>query len=157
MASPDIRLAAPDDLARVRKVVRAAYGRWLKQMDQPPAPLKRDYRQAIVDQLLWVVGEPLLGLVSLVDSDDALLVENVAVHPEAQGSGLGRALMDFAEHEAHRRGFIRTRLYTNEVMIENLEIYSHLGYHETCRSTEGGYRRVHMEKLVGGQPRNVPT
>lgn len=150
-------MAVPADLARVQEVVHAAYGRWLEQMNQPPAPLKRDYRQAIVEELLWVIGDPLLGLVSLVESDDALLLENVAVHPDAQGSGLGRALMDFAEHEARRRGFIRIRLYTNEVMIENLEIYSHLGYHETCRGTEGGYRRVHMEKLVGSQRGNVPT
>jgi hypothetical protein len=39
-------------------------------------------------------------------------------------------------------------LYTNEVMTENQAIYTHLGYREVDRHTEGGYRRVFMEKLL---------
>jgi ribosomal protein S18 acetylase RimI-like enzyme len=81
---------------------------------------------------------------------EALLIENVAVDPEAQGTGLGRQLMDFAEDEARRRGLGRLRLYTNEVMTENLAIYEHLGYHEVDRRSQDGYRRVFMEKLLHG-------
>lgn len=38
------------------------------------------------------------------------------------------------------------RLYTNEAMIENLALYAHLGFAETRRLVEDGYRRVYMEK-----------
>jgi GNAT superfamily N-acetyltransferase len=71
------------------------------------------------------------------------------VHPDAQGTGLGRRLMDFAEEQARRGGFRRLTLYTNEVMTENLGMYEHLGYKEVERRRDEGYRRVFMEKLLG--------
>jgi hypothetical protein len=33
-------------------------------------------------------------------------------------------------------------------MVENLAIYARLGYRETARRAEDGYRRVFMEKLL---------
>jgi ribosomal protein S18 acetylase RimI-like enzyme len=80
--------------------------------------------------------------------DDALLIENVAVHPKAQGTGLGRRLMDFAEEEGRRGGFGLLRLYTDEIMTENVALHEHLGYREVDRRLEDGYRRVLMEKLL---------
>jgi hypothetical protein len=56
--------------------------------------------------------------------------------------------MDFAEEEARRRSVGRLRLYTNEVMTENVAMYEHLGYHVVDRRSEHGYRRVFMEKLL---------
>jgi GNAT superfamily N-acetyltransferase len=98
---------------------------------------------------VWVVGRPITGLVCLeVTDDDSLLVENVAVHPDAQGAGLGRQLMEFAEEEARRLNVRRIWLYTHEVMRENIAIYTHLGYREFDRRTENGYRRVFMEKVL---------
>jgi GNAT superfamily N-acetyltransferase len=129
-------------------LVRAAYRKYLHRMDRTPAPMVRDLRPGIEAGHVWVAGRPISGLVCLSPVDDALLVENVAVHPNAQGAGLGRRLMDFAEEEARRGGFGRLRLYTNEVMTENLAVYEHLGYHEVDRRREEGYRRVFMEKLL---------
>jgi ribosomal protein S18 acetylase RimI-like enzyme len=74
----------------------------------------------------------------------------VAVHPDAQGRGLGRVLMGFAEREAARRGLSRMALVTHEVMTENQAIYSHLGYTEVNRRAEDGYRRIYMEKNLPG-------
>ncbi len=73
------------------------------------------------------------------------------MHPGTQGTGLGRLLMDFAERRAILLGLTRLSLYTNEVMIENQAIYTHLGYREVGRHTEDGYRRVYMEKLLGAR------
>jgi GNAT superfamily N-acetyltransferase len=97
---------------------------------------------------VWVVGRPIAGLLCLeLKDDDSLLVENVAIHPDAQGAGLGRQLMEFAEEEARRLHARRLWLYTNEVMHENIAIYTHLGYREFDRRSDGGYRRVFMEKV----------
>ena len=96
--------------------------------------------------VLWVAGTPVTGLISLIPEDHSLLVENLAVHPAAQGTGLGRALMDFAEQQARRLRLPRLTLYTHEVMTENQAIYAHLGYRETARRTENGYHRVFMQK-----------
>jgi GNAT superfamily N-acetyltransferase len=76
----------------------------------------------------------------------SLLIENLAVRPEAQGTGVGRALMDFAELRARRLKMTRLTLYTHVVMTENQAIYAHLGFREVERRTANGYHRVYMEK-----------
>ena len=74
------------------------------------------------------------------------LLENVAVAPEAQGRGLGGALIRFAEEEGARRGFAKVILYTNVNMVANLSMYPALGYLEVDRRTERGLSRVYYEK-----------
>ncbi|HEX6452844.1 MAG TPA: GNAT family N-acetyltransferase [Trebonia sp.] len=146
MSPLDIRKAVAADLAAVREIIEAAYGKYLSRMDRPPAPMLRDYAPAMAAGTLWVTGNPPDALISLTPDDGSLLVENVAVHPRAQGTGVGRGLMDFAEFEAARLGLPKLSLYTNVVMAENQAIYAHLGYRETRRETEDGYQRVFMEK-----------
>jgi GNAT superfamily N-acetyltransferase len=143
-----IRKATAVDLPAVREIIDAAYGMYLSRMNRPPAPMLRDYAPAIEDGALWLFGNPPDALISLALADGGLLVENVAVHPRAQGAGLGRRLMEFAEAEAERLGLAKLSLYTNVVMTENQAIYAHLGYRETRRETEGGYHRVYMEKEI---------
>jgi N-acetylglutamate synthase-like GNAT family acetyltransferase len=143
-----IRQATAADLPSIHEIIAAAYAKYLTRMDRPPAPMLRDYTSAIEDGTLWVAGNPVTGLISLTPVDDSLLIENVAVHPRAQGTGLGRRLMDFAELRAARLKLTRLALYTNKVMTENHLIYSHLGYHETGRRNEDGYQRIYMEKIL---------
>ena len=142
------RQATASDLPAIRQVVVAAYARYLDRMDKPPAPVRNDYRAAADAGQIWVVGEPVTGVIVLIGQDDGLLVENVAVSPAAQGTGIGRQLMDFAERQALALGLRRLHLYTHEVMVENLAIYARLGYRETGRRTQDGYHRVFMEKLL---------
>ena len=86
----------------------------------------------------------------LIGEPDSLLIENVAVNPDAQGTGLGRQLMEFAEQEAARRRLTRVRLYTHEVMTESQAVYARLGYREDQRTTEDAYRRIFMSKDLPG-------
>jgi len=145
-AAPAIRQANAADLPVIEEIVAAAYSVYLARMDRPPAPMLRDYAPAIEQGSVWVVGTPVAGLISLIPTDDSLLVENLAVHPAAQGTGLGRALMNFAEQQARKLRQPRLTLYTHEVMTENQAIYAHLGYRETARRSEDGYQRVFMQK-----------
>jgi GNAT superfamily N-acetyltransferase len=161
VAEPDwVRRANAGDLPSVQEVVAAAYAKYLDRMDRPPAPLLTDYRAVLAAGDLWVAGRPVAGLIVLTQSGDSLHVDNVAVHPSAQGTGLGRQLMEFAEQQAQQRGLRRLTLYTHEVMVENQLIYAHFGYREVYRRTENGYRRVYMEKLLppraGGPPTGEP-
>ena len=144
----NIRKATAADLPAVREIIAAAYGKYLSRMDRPPAPMLHDYAPAIEAGTVWVTGDPVAGLISLVIADGGLLVENVAVHPSAQGTGVGRRLMEFAEASATRAGLAKLSLYTNVVMTENQAIYARLGYRETRRETEDGYQRVFMEKDI---------
>ncbi len=143
-----MRPATAADLPAIRDIVTAAYARYLDRMDRPPAPMLADYTAEVESGRLWVAGEPVTGLIELIETGDSLHVANVAVHPSAQGTGLGRRLMEFAEERARRRGLTRLDLFTNEVMTENQAIYARLGYHETARRTEDGYHRVYLEKLL---------
>lgn len=150
------RLAVPADLAAVRELVGAAYAKYADRMDRPPAPLFADYGAAIDAGQVWVLGAPIIALIVLADHDASLFIENVAVTPAAQGSGLGRLLMDFAEQQARARCLTQLELYTNEVMTENLAIYAHLGYREVDRRGDDGYRRVFMIKPLRPENRLAP-
>ena len=144
------RRATAADLPRVHEVIAAAYAKYRTRMEILPAPVLRDYTGPVQQGLLWVVGDPVMGLASLIPETDALLIENVAVHPDAQGTGLGRRLLEFAEQEAARHGLTRVRLYTHEVMTESQAVYARLGYQEVRRATEDGYRRIFLAKDLAG-------
>jgi len=92
---------------------------------------------------------PPVALIVLRPDEDALFIENIAVDPAAQRKGHGRTLLAFAEREARRLGLKALRLYTNAAMTENLSYYPSLGFRETDRREEDGYKRVFFEKQVG--------
>jgi ribosomal protein S18 acetylase RimI-like enzyme len=145
-----LRRATADDLPAIRSVIDAAYARYLTRMDKPPAPMFRDYGPSVEAGTTWVTGSPITAVLTLDPRDDHLYVENIAVDPGAQGRGLGRALMEFAEQEAARRSLNRMALVTHEAMTENQAIYARLGYVEIERRAEDGYRRIYMEKSLTG-------
>ena len=110
-----------------------------------------DYDRRIAAGQAWVLedGGTVAGVLVLEDAEgSALLLDNVAVAPAAQGKGHGRALVAFAEEEACRRGCDQVRLYTHVLMTENLALYRRLGFHETRRISEKGYDRVYMAKAT---------
>ena len=110
-----------------------------------------DYEQLIRDGRVHVIEHDgkVQGVLVLIPQEDALLLDNVAVSPAAQGLGLGRRMLQFAEAAAADAGYRFIRLYTNEAMTENLELYTRTGYSETHRVEEKGLRRVYMTKPVG--------
>jgi ribosomal protein S18 acetylase RimI-like enzyme len=143
-----MRRATAADLDEIHAIIQAAYAKYLSRMPKPPAPVLRDYTPYIEQGAVWVTGQPITGLISLTPAGDSLLIENIAVHPAAQGTGLGTTLMRFAEQQANQRHLPRLTLYTHEVMTENQAIYAHLGYREIERRSEDGYRRIYMEKIL---------
>lgn len=149
-----IRAAAVVEAEEVREVVHAAYAHYVARIGKPPGPMLDDYARRIADRRAWVLEDAgrIVGVLVLEEQTDALLLDNVAVRPEAQGAGHGRALMAFAEAEARRRGFAEIRLYTHALMTENQALYRRLGYAEIGRVTEKGFDRVYMAKALGGLP-----
>ncbi|MHB1596904.1 MAG: GNAT family N-acetyltransferase [Streptosporangiaceae bacterium] len=146
---PVPRLARSSDLAAIKGVNDRAYVRYVDLLDRPPAPVLHDYRPEVAAGCVWVLGQPIAGVIVLIERDDSLLIENVAVDPAAQGRGLGRVLLEFAERQAVGRGLPRLTLYTNEVMADSLAVYLRLGYQEVDRRHEDGYRRIFLAKPIG--------
>jgi len=145
-----IRPARPADADWARAVVRRAYALYVPRMGKEPAPMLADYGALITAGEVCVLedaGAP-AALIVIYPKEDALFIENIAVDPSAQRKGHGRALLGFAEREAQRLGLKFLRLYTNAAMTENLTYYPSLGFRETERREEDGYKRVFFEKRV---------
>jgi len=148
---PTLRLATPADLATVQEIARAAYGHYIARIGREPGPMLDDYAALIGAGRVHVVEQDggVEGFVVLIPQEDAMLLDNVAVAPDAQGAGLGRLMMAFAEWAAVEAGYGAIKLYTNEAMTENIALYARIGYAETHRAEEKGLRRVYMRKPLG--------
>lgn len=150
-----IRKAEAGDVEPVRSCVVAAYSTYLSAMDQRPAPMLDDYEQLIEDGLVRVaeIDGVLRGAIVLWPRDDHLYVDNIAVHPDAQGTGVGGRLLTVADDECRSAGLSEIRLYTNEVMADNVRYYKRRGFVETHRATDNGYRRIYFSRQLSRQER----
>lgn len=157
MAGPadmTIRRAAPADADAVRDLTRAAYAIWVPVAGREPLPMRADHAAAIRDHVVDLVedGGALVALIELVPEPDCLLIENVAVRPEAQGRGLGETLLGHAEAVARDLGRRELRLYTNALFTANIAFYAKRGYREVGRETLApGAVAVHMRKALQEQ------
>jgi len=140
-----IRSAVMADCAAVEEVVHAAYAPWIEIIGAQPLPMVADYAELIRSGRVWVL-DPIEGLIVLVPEGGVLLIDNVAVSPAAQGRGLGRFLLAFAEDHACSLGLDTLRLYTNEKMTSNIARYERLGYVAVDREDINGRHAVHMRK-----------
>jgi len=145
-----VRRAGPADVAALGAVAAEAYRRYVPRIGRAPAPMTADYAAAVRSGLTWaaVLDGEIVGLLVLEVRPDHLLLENVAVLPSAQRTGVGARLLALAEDEARARGLTEIRLYTNEAMTENLAYYPRRGYAQTHRAEQDGFRRVFFSKRL---------
>jgi GNAT superfamily N-acetyltransferase len=147
-----VRRARPDEAEAVGALIEAAFARHVAAVGRRPAPMDDDHAARIAAGEQYVSdsddGAGLASSIVLVDEADHLVVNNVAVAPGHQGRGLGRALLEFAEAEARRRGFAEVRLHTNAAMADNILMYPKLGYTEVGRETQHGFHRVLFVKAL---------
>ena len=146
-----LRPATAADVPRLTELVQAAYGHYVERLGRPPRPMTDDYADAVRSHRVTVAersGE-IVGLIVLAHGSEGFLVDNVAVDPSHQGTGVGRALLEFAEAAARRAGFDSIYLYTHEKMTENVARYSRIGYVEYDRRLHGDARLVYMRKPLG--------
>jgi GNAT superfamily N-acetyltransferase len=145
-----IRRAVPADAPALAALVERAYAPWVPLVGRRPMPMDDDYAARCAAGQAWLLEREsrLLGAIVLEDAADHLWLDNVAVDPAHQGEGIGRDLLAFAEDEARRRGYAELRLLTNERMARNIALYARLGYVETDRREDEGFRRVFMAKRL---------
>jgi ribosomal protein S18 acetylase RimI-like enzyme len=150
MSGAAIRAAQPADREGIAACVHAAYAKYVPRMGKQPAPMLADYADLIARGVVWVIGDPaaIRGVVVCFPAPDHFFLENVAVDPAYQGTGLGRTLMHFVEAQARAGGYNEIRLYTHERMTENIPYYERLGYREIERRIEDGYQRVFFRKTL---------
>jgi len=151
-----VRAARIEDATAITECVTAAYQHYIDRIGSPPGPMLADYSQVIQKYHVLVLSceTNIIGVLVLIRQPRNLLVDNVAIHPACQRRGLGRQLLAYAEKEARRLGLPAITLYTNERMTENIELYKRLGYIETARKTEHGYKRIYMNKILMEETRS---
>jgi GNAT superfamily N-acetyltransferase len=155
-----IRIATVSDLEPINQIIYDAYHHYIPRIGTTPGPMLDDYAPMIASNNLYVAENPngdILGLVAVRPMEDHMVLSNLAVAPRAQGVGLGRKLMEFAEKLAVDTGYTTMKLYTNEAMTENIDIYGRKGYVETHRGVERGLKRVYMSKTLPSKGAEIAT
>ncbi|HEY8983478.1 MAG TPA: GNAT family N-acetyltransferase [Streptomyces sp.] len=148
MTYSEIRPAVAADVPAVRAVTDAAYHPYISRIGVVPQPMEADHAADVAAGRVFVVGEPVLGVVVLQTYGDHLFLDSIAVHPDAHGQGLGGRLLRFVDARARALGLGEVRLYTNAMMWENQEIYPKYGYEVVERRVDGVYDRLHYRKRV---------
>lgn len=147
-----IRRATAADAAAIRDLTHLAYAKWVPLIGREPLPMQADYDRAVAEHLIDLAERDgkLIALVEMIPAEDHLLIENLAVHPDAQGRGLGERLLRHAETIAQGLGVPEIRLYTNEKFTDNIAFYARRGYtiYKTGAVVPGSVT-VYMKKSIG--------
>ena len=147
---PIVRPAHADDADAVAVCVKAAFLPYIERMGKPPAPMLADFSSLIAAGQVWVaeMNGQVVGVLVQFETEHGFYIDTVAASPAHQGTGVGRALLVFAEGDARRRGFRSIYLCTNAKMTENQIFYPKIGYVKYERKIESGYDRIFYRKRL---------
>lgn len=152
MTDEGIRPAVTVDVPAVRAITDAAYRHYIERIGRVPQPMERDHAANVAEGKVFVAEESgtgrVVGLVVVEAYEDHLYLDNIAVHPDAQGQGVGRRLLHFVDAHARALGLPEVRLYTHALMWENQKIYPKYGYEIVERRVDGPYDRIHYRKRL---------
>ncbi|MEV8089727.1 GNAT family N-acetyltransferase [Streptomyces nigra] len=149
MTSELIRPATAADVPAVKAVIDAAFTPYIERIGVVPVPMEADHAADVAAGKVYVTGRPVTGLVVIEAHPGHLYLDTVAVHPGAQGQGVGGRLLRFVEAHARALGLPEVRLHTNAMMWENQKIYPKYGYEVVERRVSGPYDRLHYRKRLG--------
>jgi ribosomal protein S18 acetylase RimI-like enzyme len=151
-----IRPARLSEAEAVREISAEAYvPAYEPVIGAVPRPALEDYRPRIERGEVWLIETPEgpVGVAALEPWPDHLLVYSIAVRPNHQRKGYGRALLAFAEERAIAIGLREVRLYTNQRMTDNLRLYRACGFAEIGtrpHPRRPGEKLVDLTKKVSG-------
>ncbi|MDQ3145502.1 MAG: GNAT family N-acetyltransferase [Actinomycetota bacterium] len=153
-----LRPARPTDAGRLREIERAA-GAAFADVGMPEVAEEEPWAE---EQLVayatagrsWVIadqGDEAVGYVVVDIVDGCAHVEQVSVHPDHQGLGLGRALLDEVERWARRQRMPALTLTTFTEVPWNGPLYAHLGFVPLADDELGpGLRAVRVDESAHG-------
>ncbi|MEU9296007.1 GNAT family N-acetyltransferase [Streptomyces sp. NPDC048266] len=152
MTDAPIRPAVAADVPAVKAVTDAAFRPYVERIGLVPAPMEYDHSANVAAGRVFVTGDPVNGLVVVIREADHLCLDEIAVHPDAQGTGLGRLLLGWVERHARELGVPEVRLLTHAMMWENQRLYERYGYEAVERRADGPYDRIHYRKRLNSPP-----
>lgn len=135
----DLRIdrATPADAPGLTTCIDAAYAGYRAQgIDLPP--VSEGVAEDIARSRVWVArdGAAIVGGLILSLDGAVAYLQNVAVHPDHGGRGIGRALVDNAVRHARASNCTTVRLTTHVAMPDNVALYRHLGWQVTRQDSD---------------------
>ena len=137
----------PERAAEVHRLTQTAFAKY-GDLD-PPSGALRESLTTVVDDLTAGGGaiaelesRPVGCLRWRLAPNGDFHVRRVAVEPELQRRGIGRALMARAEQEARRRGCEAVSVGVRTALPGNLAFYRRLGYDLVGEHRHDGYDRT---------------
>jgi ribosomal protein S18 acetylase RimI-like enzyme len=148
---PFIRLAMTTDVPAIKLIARKSFERYVPLIGKPPAPMNANFSGHVLKDTVFIAQSEkkqgsVLGYAIVLQRDGEWLLDNIAVSPEAQGRGIGSALIAACETFLQKQGVQRYHLYTNEAMEQNLTWYPEIGFVEMARRLEDGFSRIYFTK-----------
>jgi ribosomal protein S18 acetylase RimI-like enzyme len=145
--------AQPSETEKIAAFQRAAYARNRTIMGVEPIPLQADYAEILSEYEVWLHDEAdkLAGVLILEARADDLLIWSIATAPNARRGGLGNRLLAAAEVRARELGKNIVRLYTGELLVNNIAWYQRRGYTIERTEATSDRRIVHMKKTIQGE------
>ncbi|MEV4735779.1 MULTISPECIES: GNAT family N-acetyltransferase [unclassified Microbacterium] len=146
----DIAPLTPEDAGEVLTLQRAAFVSEALIYGSPDMPPLTQTLAEVEAELRSGSGlgarldGRLVGAIRFVENDGMLLVGRIAIAPDAQGEGIGRALLDAAEQASSAH---TAELFTGSLSEANIRLYEELGYSESERIPQGdGTDQVFLRK-----------
>lgn len=125
----------------------------------PPSSAKRLTVPLLKDKaaqemgIVVTEGDKPLGCMFCKPEAHCLYLGKLAVHPSAQGRGIGRWLLQAAEEQAKRLGLHELRLETRIELTGNHNRFAGWGFVRTAEKSHPGFERitfVEMRKRLDG-------
>jgi proline iminopeptidase len=138
-----IESCGPESAEVVHRLTQEAFAAHLSL--DPPTGAAGETVESIRDDLAreeaamgWIGSRP-VACMRMAAEGDHLHVRRLAVGPELQGRGLGRAMMTWAESAARRRGLRAVTVGVRLALTGNRAFFGRLGYEPGAEHAHAGY------------------
>lgn len=131
-----LRIAQPSDAAAIAETLRASFapfeGRYTPAAFAATTPTADQVADRFTEGLIWLaeLDGRVVGTVSVVPRSGDLYLRSMAVHPTAQGQGIGARLLAAVETFATPR-YRRLVLTTTPFLDAAIRLYQQIGFRST--------------------------
>ena len=159
------RRVQPDDVTSVRELHELALRHAGGFIESPVAQMWDSDLDHIAEVYFERGGEFLVGVVGTrivamgalrVEEGGRAEVKRMRVHPEYQGRGIGRQLLQLLEARARECGVAFLTLDTTTAQVAARSLYVSAGYEETHRAHRAGLEFIFMKKFLAGRGQTAP-
>lgn len=134
-----------DDWTGLLRLIHSAFSYMQDRID-PPSSLHALTCETIEQKakestllLAWNESE-LVGCVFIDELEEALYIGKLAIAPDHQGSGIGKALVEASKELAKQKGKSVLELETRIELVENQAFFTSQGFRKTGETAHEGYK-----------------